>query len=32
MRHAAGNLSHILLELATQGKSLLGDYRCLKPN
>ena len=32
MRHAAGNLSHILLELATQGKSLLGDYRCLKQN
>ena len=32
MRQAAGNLSHILLELASQGKSLLGDYRCLKPN
>lgn len=32
MRHAAGNLSQILLELAAQGKSLLGDYRCLTPN
>lgn len=32
MRHAAGNLSQILLELAVQGKSLLGDYRCLTPN
>ena len=31
MRHAAGNLSQILLELASQGKSLLGDYRCLTP-
>tara|TARA_R110002073_G_C9316427_1_gene568014 strand:- start:321 stop:839 length:519 start_codon:yes stop_codon:yes gene_type:complete len=30
MRHAAGNLSQILLELAAQGKSLLGDYRCLR--
>lgn len=32
MRNAAGQLSQILLELAEQGKSLLGDYRCLKPN
>ena len=32
MRLAAGNLSRILLELAAQGKSLLGDYRCLTPN
>lgn len=32
MRHAAGNLSQILLELASQGKSLLGDYRCLTPS
>ena len=31
MRHAAGHLSQILLELAVHGKSLLGDYQCLKP-
>ena len=31
IRHTAGNLSQILLELATAGKSLLGDYQCLKP-
>lgn len=32
IRHTAGDLSQILLELATAGKSLLGDYRCLKQN
>ena len=32
MRHVAGNLSQILLELANQGKSLLADYRCLTPS
>jgi hypothetical protein len=31
IRQTAGDLSQILLELATQGKSLLGDSRCLKP-
>lgn len=31
MRNAAGHLGQILLELAQQGKSLFGDYRCLKP-
>jgi hypothetical protein len=29
IRHAAGELPKILLELAREGKSLLGDYRCL---
>jgi len=32
LRHAAGRLSGILLELASQGKSLFGDYRCLSPS
>jgi hypothetical protein len=32
MRNAAGQLGQILLDLAEQGKSLLGDYRCLKLN
>lgn len=32
LRQSVGTLSHLLLELATQGKSLLGDYQCLKPS
>ncbi len=32
IRLTAGNLGEILLELALHGKSLLGDYRCLKAN
>ena len=32
IRHTAGDLANILLELAREGKSLLGDYRCLSPN
>lgn len=32
IRHTAGKLGHILLELARQGKSLFGDYRCLRPD
>ena len=31
IRQAAGKLPDILLQLASQGKSLLGDYRCLSP-
>jgi len=30
IRQAAGRLPDILLHLASQGKSLLGDYRCLR--
>jgi hypothetical protein len=30
IRQTGGSLKQILLELASKGKSLLGDYRCLK--
>ncbi len=32
IRHAAGELTGILVELAREGKSLLRDYRCLSAN
>ncbi len=32
IRATAGRLGQILLELARQGKSLLGDYQCLTPS
>lgn len=31
IRDTAGELGRILLELAREGKSLLGDYQCLRP-
>ncbi len=32
IRHTAGELADILVELAREGKSLFGDYCCLNPN
>ncbi len=32
IRDTAGELGQILLELARQGRSLLGDYQCLTPS
>lgn len=32
MRHSAGELTGILVELAREGRSLLRDYRCLSAN
>jgi hypothetical protein len=32
IRQTAGKLPDILLQLASRGKSLLGDYRCLRPD
>ncbi len=32
IRDTAGELAQILLELAREGKSLLGDYQCLTPS
>jgi hypothetical protein len=30
MRQVSGSLENLLLDLAREGKSLLGDYRCLR--